>query len=312
MKVRSRAGFFGMPGGQARRIVSARRRMLADLNSPLRDEDIAVDLTASFQISNALGPHIESLLHVSPQNIDFRPDDRGCRVAHIEVAILPQQLGADFKPAAGHSQLNTITACGHTAEAISRDGLVFTARQKIDTAGGYQMHAVVRNVPPGEGATMQPGGLLSRSDPDAPAPAVHIGSASEFVNVPDLHAGPTLSGIGLHLASVQEPSDGNPSWRPPLPGDPAIRNFHAGDVIAYRASLAGRSGKAPTSAQLKILFEGKPIHSEAIVPEGGLFHGSYAIDASAPPGQYLLGIVLTTNSRKGTAAAEWVNFQVTR
>jgi len=84
-------------------------------------------------------------------------------------------------------------------------------------------------------AAATPGQVSFRALPNAKHPPVHIGSASEFVNVPDPRAGAALSGIALRLEGAPQPPE--ESWRMPVAGDPAIRDFHAGDVISYQASV---------------------------------------------------------------------------
>jgi len=315
LKVRTRAGYFGMPEGQ-RTHISARSHMLYALNSPFREDNIAIELTASVQESAALGPHIECLLHVGPMGVDFTRDDRGCQVAHLDVATLPQHLGEDVDLKSMHGQLATIEACGKSADTVLRDGFVFTARQSI-APGAYEMHVVVRNVAPGEGpALVGPKRLITDSDPNATHPPVRIGSASEFVNAIDLReSGFALTGITLGLAGAPAPKESAEytSWHVAGPGDPAIRDFRAGDVISYRAVLMSRSDRnRPEAAELNVLFEGKPIHSETTRVDGNALHGAYQIDPSAPAGQYLLGITLPGRSKGRESSEEWINFQVVR
>lgn len=313
LTVRTRAGFFGMPEGQPTHL-SARSRMLYALDSPFREEDIAVELTASVQDSATLGPHIECLLHVGPQGVDFTRDDRGCRVAHLDVAVRPQRLGEDLDNSDLHGQLATIEACGKSADRVLRQGFVFTTRPTV-APGPYQMHVVVRNVAPGGAPVLGPNRLITDSDPNVMHPPVRVGSASEFVYAPDLRGNNlALSGItlGLEGAALQAAA-GSTSWHVAVPGDPAIRDFHAGDVISYRAVLMSGPGRElPSSADLNILFEGKPVHSETIQADGSAFHGAYHIDAAAPAGQYLLGIIIAGRGgkQKSGAAEEWINFQV--
>ena len=313
LKVRSRAGFFGMPEGQ-RTHISARSRMLYALDSPFREEGIAVDLTASLEDSAALGPHIECLLHVGPLGVDFIPQDNGCRVAHLDVAVRPQRLGEDVNFSGLQGQLATIEACGESADRVLRDGFVFTTRQSV-APGPYQMHVVVRNTAPGEGPVLGTKRLVTSSDPNATHPPVRIGSASEFVYAPDLRSSAfALSGIMLGLEGAPpQASAEKTSWHVPVPGDPAIRDFRPGDVISYSAVLMSRSDRErPEAAQLNVLFEGKPIHSETIHADGNSLRGAYHIDPSAPAGQYLLGLAIPAKGgkQKGSAAEEWINFQI--
>ena len=311
LKARSRAGYFGIPEGH-RTHISPRSRMLYALGSPFREEDIPVDLTASVQNSGDLGEHIEGLLHAGPKGIDFIEDDRGCRVAHLDVATVPQHLETEGDPGDLDGQLATIGVCGATADKVMREGLVFVVRERV-TPGPYVLHVVVRNVPPGEGAVLA--GLQRRdavADPNVQPPPVHIGSASEFVNVPASRAGAALSGIRLHLAGAAQPREES-SWRVPVAGDPAIREFHAGDVISYQASVIHAPARDwDGGAELEVLFEGKPIASDHIQAVGESLQGGYRIDANAPAGQYMLGISIPgkAGKRKEDAVQEWINFQI--
>jgi len=317
LSVRTRAGFFGLPQGQ-RTHLTARTRMTQALTSPFHDDDIAVELTASLQTSAAQGPHIQCLMRIGPKGMNVERNDRGCLVAHFDVAFLPQRLGQDLDESDMHGQLATMEACGPSADQMLRDGFVFTADQPI-APGAYEMHVVVRNTEAGEAPVLGPKRLITDSDPNAPHRPVHIGSASEFVYAPDPHGSElALSGItiGLKGAKPHESTD-NPSWHLPAPGDAAVRDFYPGDPITYQATLIGRSdGALPENAQLQVLYEGKPIYTEAIHPDdGGVFRGAYQLDMKAPLGQYLLGIIVPAKRGKdkaAVAAQEWINFQVIR
>jgi hypothetical protein len=245
--------------------------------------------------------------------LEFTRDDRGCRIAHLDVAVRPQRLGEPVDYSGLHGQLATIEACGKSADTVLRDGFVFTARPTV-SPGPYEMYVVVRNAEPAAGPVLGPKRLITDSDPNVPHP-VRIGSASEFVYAPDLRSGFALSGITLGLDGAAPQSSAEyTAWHVAVPGDPAIRDFHAGDVVSYRAVFIGRAGRSRSeAAELNVLFEGKPIHSETIPADGNALHGAYRIDASAPAGQYLLGIKIPGKSGKQKGSTEeWINFQVVK
>ena len=306
LTARSRAGFFGVPDGE-RTHISARNRMLFALHSPFREEDIPVELTAG-PGNSAAGPNIEALLHVGPQGVHFITDDHGCRMARLDVATEPRHLGDESEVYPPHGQLAEARFCGSSAERVARDGFVVALREQVKP-GPYVFHVVVRNLAPGEGAVLAGPKPEVDSDPNAPAPEVSIGSASEFVNVPNPRAeGPALSGITLALHGAAQSSA---AWRVPVPGDPAIRDFHPGDAIAYQASILGRvASEAQSSAEMRVLCAGKQIHAEPVQTVEGALRGVYQIDQNAAPGQYLLGIA-TTDKRK-QRAVQWINFQVVK
>ncbi len=111
--------------------------------------------------------------------------------------------------------------------------------------GPYEMRIAVRNTALGDQNSIAGQAPTSR-ETSAPQ-AVKIGSATEFVEVPDLKKKPfALSGILLQKDGAAVPdgirtgAEGKTfemSYRPPVEGDPAIRQFHAGENIAYKPRL---------------------------------------------------------------------------
>ena len=88
----------------------------------------------------------------------------------------------------GHanSQIASIEACGDSAEQVLRDGIVYSIPAPVSHPGPYDMRVAVRNVPASEDApSIGPAGLVNRPQPDV-KPTMAIGSASEYVSVPDL------------------------------------------------------------------------------------------------------------------------------
>jgi hypothetical protein len=153
--------------------------------------------------------------------------------------------------------------------------------------------------------------------------ADEVGSATEFVEVPDRRKNIfVLSGIQLKLDGAQIPdgigtgTEGKTfemSYRAPVMGDPAVRQFHAGDSMAYGTQLfAGRDVR--WSATLQTVSEGKPVESEAIELRGQEISGVYHINSDAAPGHYFLGIKAEElhGKKVGRTTNQWIDFEVVR
>ena len=323
LTVRSRAGFFAWPGSPAAKTPnSAGQQMQAALFSPFRSGDIDVELHAGFQHNSRDGSYIESQVHIAPEGIRFEEKSPGCYIANLEIATMPRPLVFDSLDQ-GHltSQMTKIEVCGRTAQTILRDGFVYLIRSKIDRPGPYEMRAAVRSTAPGDKPSIGPKTLISRTG--TTPPVVKVGSATEFVDVPDFKKNPfALSGIVLALSGAEIPAgirtgtEGpvfEMSYRAPVAGDPAVREFHAGDTIAYESHLfAGKD--VPPSAVVEVLTDGRLLLSESQAFQGTLLRGMYRIEADASPGRYLLSVTADEHPGKksGRMARQWIDFQVVR
>jgi hypothetical protein len=217
--------------------------------------------------------------------------------------------------------MTTIQACGGTAQTLLRDGFVYKVRTKIERPGPYEMRIAVRNTGLGDHTSIAGQSLISRSV--TTPTAVKIGSATEFVDVPDVNKKEfALSGILMEkdgatvpegMRTGKEANTFEMSYRAPVDGDPAIRQFHAGETIAYKSRLFAADAVQPT-AELQILSETTPVHSEPALLRGGELAGTFRIDPETAPGRYFLGITAedAPGKKNGRATTQWIDFEVVK
>jgi len=322
LTVRSRSGFFPWAGSAAQPVpYSAEQQMQAAIFSPFQSGDIKVELGAGFQHDDRDGSFIESQVHVAPEGIRFEEKSPGCYVANLEILMMPRLLSEANDSGHLTSQMTTIEACGATAQTLLREGFVYKVRSKIDHPGPYEMRIAVRNTVQGDQTSVGAKTLIARSGV-TPA-VVKIGSATEFVEVPDLRKNEfALSGIKLKTEGASIPkaihtgTEGHTfemAYRAPVAGDPAVRQFHAGETIAYESTLFVRDNVRPT-AELQVLSESTPVHSEPAAFRGPDIAGTYHIDPETPPGRYFLGITPEDEpgTKHGRAATQWIDFEVVK
>jgi len=323
LTVRSRAGFFGYPGSPVPKAPqSPEQQMQAALFSPFRSGDIDVELNAGFQHNDRDGSFIESKVHVAPEGIRLEETSPGCYVANLEIATMARPLVFDSIDQ-GHltSQMTHLEVCGQTAQTLLRDGFVYLTRSKINRPGPYEMRVAVRNTDPADKSSLGPKTLIQRTS--MTPRVVKVGSATGFVEVPDLRKKPfALSGIALALNGTKMPdairtgTEGpafEMAYRVPVAGDPAVRQFHAGDTITYESRLFAAADVEPV-VSVQIVGEARPVHSEPIALEGAEIRGTYHIDADTPPGSYLLGLTAEEQPGKKSTrtSTQWIDFEVVK
>jgi hypothetical protein len=103
------------------------------------------------------------------------------------------------------------------------------------------------------------------------------------------------------------------AYRVPVARDPAVRQFHAGDTIAYESRLFAADQVQP-NVMVQILGEGRPVHSEPIALQGAEIRGTYHMDPDTPPGRYLLGLTAEEQPGKKNArtSSQWIDFEVVK
>ncbi len=319
LKVRTRAGFQAVPSAPGRRPDSRSdaAEMLDALFSPFKSGDIDVQLSSTFQYDQATGPYLISMLHVRPEGIDFKRDERGCQVADLEVLSTPLWLDQKRVTPSGitTSQQAHMEVCGESAKRVITDGFAVELRTPVEKAGAYQMRIAVRNIQPGETHSNAPRARVARHPGSTGKPPL-IGSAAQMVEVPDRsRKALAITGLTIGAAPASLPPAGGVRFRTLYPeADPALRRFAAGDAVPY--AVRGIAGKenVPLTARLVLLREGEKAASTEAVPlrTGESFEGTFRLDKSLAPGRYLLGVEVAEQSgkKKPDTAQSWIVLEI--
>ena len=101
------------------------------------------------------------------------------------------------------------------------------------------------------------------------------------------------------------------SYRPVVSGDPAVREFHAGEEVRYESAVVGMS--QPVAGELAtatVYFEGKLVSSFTCPIQNSGIAGNYTIPSSAQAGQYALKLSLPSHGKE-QPDAQCVDFTVT-
>ncbi|MGI8470095.1 MAG: VWA domain-containing protein [Pyrinomonadaceae bacterium] len=311
LKVRYRSGFFGLTDDETNRPANQtpQQQITAALTSPFSANGIELRLNTLFGNDLKGGEYMRSFLHVGAKDLKFSDEADGTHKATFDVLAI--SFGENGLVADQIAKNYTITLKEDSYQNFLRDGFVYNFTFPVKKPGAYQMRIAIRDSGSGR-----------------------IGSANQFIEVPDLKKGKlTLSGIVLENQTLKEYQDSQSdaaanSAQPKSSSqsDTSLRKFKRGTVLrygyeVYNVKLDG-SQKPQLSVQTrvfrdgKLLFEGKPapINLEGQKDWQKIASmGAVALGTEMQPGDYVLQIVVsdTAKNDKNRTASQWVQFEVT-
>ena len=244
---------------------------------------------------------MRSLLYVNGADLKFTQQADGWHQATFDIVAMI--FGENGTVVDEVSRTETIKARAETLQEILTKGFVSTITVPIKKPGTYQMRVVMRD-----------------------AATSHIGSASQFVEVPDLKKNRlTLSGILLQR--LQKP--GNVSeqrqFQPDKQRDFARRRFNPGDNIRFDLSIynaqARNTAQPNLTVQYRLLRHGKEIFvaperplslSQALTLENIDSSGVFRLGRNMAPGDYVLQVIVRDLQATGkrAIATQWADFEI--
>ena len=222
LKVRYRSGFFGITDADTRNLARSapttpREQILRALISPFATGELTVKLTPIFTNDVSHGSYISSLIHVKAADLKFTDEADGWKQTVFDVVAVA--LGEGGQLVDSVSRTETVRVNGATFEKILREGFVYTVPFPIKRPGAYQLRIALRD-----------------------AGTARIGSANQFIEVPDLRkARLTLGGIILQNVD-DEKSNRDDSAAPDASSadyiqDTAERKFKSGSALFYNTVI---------------------------------------------------------------------------
>jgi len=303
LKIRSRAGFYGVTDEKMRVAANTPEQRLASaLMSPFGETDIHLRLTPVFAHNTQVGSYVKTLLHVDAHDLKFTEATTGNHMATIEVVIAT--FDADGIPVDSTSRTLPLELNDQDYKACLDRGALFTLTHKVKRAGAYQFRAAVRD-----------------------AGSNHLGSANQFIEIPNLRKKRiALSGIVLgENRSVDVAKTAAGEVEVPGNGWPA-RVFHPGTDLAYTYEVlnARRDEKTRSpevEVQIRLLRDGKEIYlsephraATAGVEGPGFFAvgGAFHLGNKMPAGSYVLEVIASDAlaPKKHQTASQWIDFEV--
>jgi VWFA-related protein len=317
LHVRSRTGFFGVTDPEARPAPRTRaEQMLHALNSPFGSTGIHLRLTSLFGNDAKAGPMVRSLLHIDCSDLTFSDEPDGWHKTVVDVLALT--YADNGRVVDSTNRTFTIRVRADDYRRTLKGGLIYTLNVPVQKAGAYQLRTVLRD-----------------------AGSERVGSASQFIEVPDLAKGRlALSGIVLRgkeslpraapaAGTAADPVAGTAEGQvdePDPQASPALRRFRRGTALYYalvvfNAQLDRTSHQPQLETQVRLFRDGRQIYAGQVRPfkinekedfKRLVAAGQLALGGRIEPGDYILQIVVTDKlaGEKGRTATQWIDFEV--
>jgi VWFA-related protein len=315
--VRMRNGFYGITDEEAVAVrLTPIQQLLGALTSPFGAAGVHLRLTSLFGNDPKLGSYMRSLLHIRARDLTFTEEPDGAHQSVFEVIAIT--FGDNGMVIDEIGRTHTIRVKGKTYERILKDGFVYHLFVPSKKPGAYQLRAALRD-----------------------QASARVGSASQFVEVPDIKKNRlTVSGIlirgispqafkkdGTALSNQEQNSVDQVDEMDPI-ANAAVRQFHSGYVIEcgffiYNAQIEKVSGKPNIQFQLRLFRDGQPIFAGKEIPldltnqpdlkrlkaGAGIQLGTEMV-----PGEYVLQIVVTDllAKEKHRVTSQWIDFEIVK
>jgi VWFA-related protein len=327
LRVRTRGGFYGFTEEEAARPVRRTRveQLTGALTSPFASGDLRLRLTSLVGGDPQQGTFVASLMHIDMGKVKFTEEADGWHKAELDVMAIT--FGENGNVVDEVNRTETVRARGDSLRAVREGGLVYTMRMPVKKAGAYQLRVAVRD-----------------------AATESLGSASQFVEVPDLRKKRlALSGILLEGAPppAQAAANAPNASAPPTPPqqqpgtlgegqgrgpDPmssaAVRRFRQGTradyfVNIYNAKLDRATGRPRLRTQMRLFREGQPAFTGQVLPfdPGGQNGARYftagsriILGSDLAPGEYVIQVIVTDElaEARHATASQWIDFEIVK
>jgi len=325
--VRMRNGFFGVTDEERNpRPATLAQQLVHALSSPFNSTGVHLQLTSLFANDVKVGSFMRSVLHIDAHDLTFTdaPDNRHKCVFDV----LAMTFGDNGVPVDQSGKTFTLLLNDGWYKRVQRDGLVYFVTVPIKKPGAYQLRMSLRD---------------SSSE--------RIGSASQFVEVPDLKKN-RLALSGLSIAGSfpnQRASQSKPAATDPANANnaaaqvaqsadaadegnadasPVVRHFTRGmamdyGFMIYNARLDKTTNHPQLTTQVRLYRDGKEVFVGRINPYdvktqtdpkrliGG---GRILLGTDLAPGDYVVQISVTDAlaDEKHRTATQWMDFEIVK
>ena len=294
MTLRTRSGFFGISEEDVvQKPMSNRDSSNLALASPFRAQDIEVNLTSFFTDDKTTGLMVRSFVYIDAKGLTFETVD-GRHQASIELhGVVFGDNGAVVEQLSRGATLSLTE--GDYQHAL-RSGMALRIDMPVKRAGSYQVRIAARD-----------------------RVSSKIGSAGEFVDVPDLNKKRlAVSGIVLGTMAGFSGRDVNE-----IIENPGTRSFETNSELHFAFVTYNATSTSNLVMEAMLFRDDKRVYAgpETPIQVGNqtdpkrlLVNGSVRLQPDLEVGNYYLQVVITDKSAKGKAApvVQWIDFEIVK
>jgi VWFA-related protein len=306
LNVRYRSGFFNVadrPQNRVSTALSPLAQLQTALTSPFALNEIDLHLNALYGNDPKTGTFVRSLLHIDASDIKFTEEADGTKQAVFQV--LAMSFGDNGQVVDQLGKAYTLNVKGQTYAKMMKEGFNYQFLFPVRKAGAYQYRVAVRD---------QQGGKL--------------GSANQFIEVPDFKKRLNLSSIVLESLTAEQwkaTTAGNSDVRTDPVTDTALRRIRAGTVLRYGMEIykpkLGPDKLPRLEMRTRVFKDGKLVldGNPTPVDTGGQTDmmrvkssRALALGDQMTPGDYILQLVVIDTLAKGKerVATQSIQFEL--
>ena len=297
LTVRTREGFYGFTNEETRpKDLTADDEMAKALISPFNAKDINVRLTSFFIDDPKDGALIRSFVFLDSHDLNFTEAD-SWHSTNLDIQTVI--FGNNGRVIAKEDRNGRLRFRADAYERVVREGIAYSFDIPVKARGAFQFRVAVRD-------------LTSNK----------IGSAGQFIDVPNLRAGAlALSGIVAREIPANRALDTEP-----VASGPAVRQFRQGTTVAFAHAIYNgvRQGQpAQLYARIRLVRDGKIVFSGEPTPV--TINGQpdpqrltnvmkLQIGSELIPGDYVCQIIVTDgpDNSKPRVASQWIDFEIVK
>jgi hypothetical protein len=304
--VRMRDGFYGVTTVERAEPKSLAEEMMAALSSPFGATGVHLQLTSYFANDARAGSYMRSVMHIDPHDLTFTDAPNNFHKCVFDVvAITFGDNGAVVDQPVGKTY--TLSLPDEIYQRAMRDGLVYYLTVPIKKAGAYQLRISLRD-----------------------SETKRIGSASQFIDVPDIKKNRlALSGLVLNGSAANNGNQMNEGIdRGNAETSAAVRHFKGGMVVdyalvIYNAKLDKTTNQPHLTTQVRLfrgstpVFTGRenPFNMNSQTDAARLTAGGQLrLGTELVPGDYTFQVIVTDLSadEKHRTVSQWMDFEIVK
>ncbi|HQU84126.1 MAG TPA: VWA domain-containing protein [Pyrinomonadaceae bacterium] len=300
LKIRYRSGFFGVTDQKLEEAPKTpRQKLTASLTSPFSTNEINLSVYPIFQNDVKNGNLIQALIYIDAKDLFFATMDGGKQRASFD--LLAMTFGDNGVPVDTLARTFEIELTDKMHQSILKNGLVYMMTVPIKKTGAYQFRIALSDT------------ITNK-----------IGSASQFIEVPDVNKRMALSNLVLDNFKADEwqkvKLDGNRNNgdRSTLL-DASIRQFKRGTILYCDYVVYNPKESKQIETQMRLIKDGKVVFEQtptSLNMEGQTdlkrlqTAGTVSLGTDMEAGSYILQVIATDKESNKKFAAQYVEFDV--
>jgi VWFA-related protein len=313
LRVRTRTGFYGVTDEESQPLkLSLGKHLLYALASPFGAKDIRVRMTSQFWQEKKGGAFVNAMLHIDANDLKFEETVNGWRKATFEIAAFT--FGDNGQVIDHSDRAYNLSMNDKDYQRTLQKGIFYRINLPIKKPGAYQLRTAVLD----QGTKK-------------------LGSANEFIEIPDLKTG-RLALSGLIMRGSNSPTTASQAKQAreqegrveeaDAQASPAVRRFRQGMIadygyVIYNARVDKATGKPQLTTQVRVYRDGRLVFDGGVRPFDPkeqmevtrvIAGGSVRLGKDLTPGDYALQVIVIDKlaKEKQQTVTNWIDFEIVR